>query len=306
MPDVEPQSSQAPDWAAQALAAEFTPLPQVGLLQSVRRYWLLALLPIVVFVAVAVVIASKRTPTYTAEARLMVAGLNISSPGAVQGFAGAAQDLAASYPLVIDADGVVNPVARRLHTTPGDVRSRLSASQVPSSSLVRVIATGSSAGDAIQLANTASKALVSFLVKFNRDAPDAARLLAQLRAAELAYQHANAVLVTARANSPLSASAPPTRSEQKLAAAADLARIKLNGLQADYQNELQGQAVSSLLQPLVSAQAASSDRHSKLQITVFIALISGLFVGLGLATLRANWVARRMITAPAWHADDSS
>jgi len=31
-----------------------------------------------------------------------------------------------------------------------------------------------------------------------------------------------------------------------------------------------------------------------------------VFVGLAVATLRANWVARRMITAPAWQADDSS
>ena len=88
MSDVEPQSSQAPEWAAQALAAEFAPLPQVGLLQSARRYWLLVLLPILMFVPVAAVIAAKRTPTYTAEARLTVGRLNISTPGAVQGFAG--------------------------------------------------------------------------------------------------------------------------------------------------------------------------------------------------------------------------
>ena len=86
------------------------------------------LLPILVFVPVAGVVAAKRTPTYTAEARLMVGRLNISTPGAVQGFATAAQDLASTYPLVIDADGVVNPVARQLRTTPADVRSRLSAS----------------------------------------------------------------------------------------------------------------------------------------------------------------------------------
>ena len=298
MSDVEPQPSQAPDWAAQALAAEFEPLPQVGLLQSARRYWLLVLLPILVFVAVAGVVAAKRTPTYTAEARLMVGRLNISTPGAVQGFATAAQDLASTYPLVIDADGVVNPVARRLRTTPANVRSRLSASQVPSSSLVRVIATGSSENSAIALANAASNSLVSFLTKFNRDSPDAAHLLRRLRTAESNYQRASAALAAAHANPPLDWSA------QKLAAAADAAKIQLDGVAADYQDVLQTQAISSLLQPLVYAHSASSDRKSKLELAVFIALVCGLLVGLGLATVRANWVARSVITAPAWQPDD--
>ena len=306
MSDVEPQSSQAPEWAAQALAAEFAPLPQVGLLQSARRYWLLVLLPILVFVPVAAVVAGKRTPTYTAEARLMVGRLNISTPGAVQGFAQAAQDLAATYPLVIDADGLVNPVARKLRTTPGEVRSRLSASQVPGSAIVRVIATGSSASDAINLANVASGALVSYLTKVNRNNPDAARLLTQVRATELTYQRATAALAAAGANAPSNASAPLSTSEQKLAAAVDVAKLKLGGLEAEYQDTLQTEATSSLLQPLVSAHSAISDRKSKLQITVFIALVCGLLVGLGLAMLRANWVARSVITAPPWHPDEAT
>ena len=131
-------------------------------------------------------------------------------------------------------------------------------------------------------------------------------MLTQVRAAELAYQHATAGLAAARASSASSPTAPLSTSDQKLAAAVDVAKIKLTGLEADYQSTLQTQAISSLLQPLVSAQSASSDRKSKLEITVFIALVCGLLVGLGLATLRANWVARSVITAPPWHADEST
>jgi capsular polysaccharide biosynthesis protein len=310
MSDVQPK--QPPDWGARTLAAEFEPLPQVGPIQAARRYWFLVLLPVLVLVPLAAIVAGKRTPTYTAESRLIVGRLNISTAGEAAGFAGAAQDLASTYPLVIYAGGVVNPVARQLGTTPGDVMSRLLATEVPSSPIVRVIATGRSPNDAINLANAASRSLVSFLTKFDRDSPDLAYLRKQLRAAELAYQKAAAALSAANrsaaaTSATLSAgattSAPLSPAVQRLAGAADVAKIQLSALSADYQNTVQNQATSSLLQPLVSASSASSDRQSKLQISVFIALVAGVLVGLALATLRANQMARRTLMAPAWAPD---
>jgi capsular polysaccharide biosynthesis protein len=280
---------------------------------------LLVLLPVLVLIPLAAVVAARRTPTYTAEARLIVGRLNISTAGAIQGFTSAAQDLASTYPLVIYANGVVNPVARQLRTTPGDVRSRVSATQVPSSSIVRVLATGPSASDAIHLANAASNSLVSFLTKFDRSSPDLAYLRTQLRAAESAYQRAVAALAAANASAsgaagsptaaantnaytpaPANTNAPLSPAVQKLAAAEDAAKIQLSAIAGDYQNTVQSQASSSLLQPLVYAASASSDRQSKIQISVFIALVCGVLVGLALATLRANQVARRTLMAPRW------
>lgn len=216
---------------------------------------------------------------------------------------------------MIYAGGVVNPVARELGTTPGDVMSRLSATEVPSSPIVRVIATGRSPDDAINLANAASQSLVSFLTRFDRDSPDLTYLHRQLRATELTYQKASAAFARA-SNAAAGASttgtssaatvsagngnAPLTPALQKLAATADVAKVQLSAVSADYQNTVQSQATSSLLQPLVSAQSASSDRQSKIQISVFIALIAGVLVGLALATWRANQIARRTLMAPAW------
>jgi capsular polysaccharide biosynthesis protein len=320
MSDVQARSSQPPppDWAVHTLAAEFEPLPQVGPLQAARRYWFLILLPVLVFVPLAAIVAAKRPATYTAEARLIVGRLNISTAGAIQGFAGAAQDLASTYPLVIYAAGVVNPVAHELGTTPGDVISRLTATEVPSTSIVRVIATGRSANDAVTLANAASHSLVSFLTKFDRDSPDLAYLHKQLRSAELAYQRASAAFARASiaaarnssANTSTALSAgnttpPLSPALQRLAAAEDVAKIQLGAISTDYQNTVQSQATSSLLQPLVDAHSASSDRQSKLQISVFIALLAGLLVGLALATLRANQMARRTLMAPSWAPEGS-
>lgn len=317
MSDVKAKSSQPPDWAASTLAAEFEPLPQVGPLQAARRYWLLVLLPVLVFVPLAAIVAAKRPATYTAEARLIVGRLNISTAGAIQGFSGAAQDLASTYPLVIYAGGVVDPVARQLGTTPAAVVSRLSATEVPSTAIVRIIATGQTANEAISLANAASHSLVSFLTKFDRASPDLAYLRKQLLRAELAYQKASAAFARAsKAAASTSATATSTSLSpgntsgassgglspalQKLAAAADVTKIQLGAISTDYQNTMQNEATSSLLQPLVDANSASSDRQSKLQISVFIALLAGVLVGLALATLRANQVARRTLMAPSW------
>lgn len=294
MSDVQAKPTR-PAWASRALASEFEPLPRIGVLESVRRYWYLALAVIVLFVAVAAVAAENRTPHYTAEARLMVGRLNISTPGAVAGFAQAAQDLAAAYPLVIDATGVVDPLAREFHTTPANIRDQVSSTQVPSSPIIRVFATGSTEKFVIRLANDASNQLVDYLTTFNQDNPDAARLLKQEGAAQLVYQRDLANLQTVSKHS-----GPLSVQNQKLAAAVDDDKLITTGLGNDYQLTLQTSAVTALLAPLQFADTATSDRTSKLQIALFAALITGLIVGLALATLRANMVARRALTAPSW------
>ena len=292
-PDVETKSRQLPGWAASAMAAEFEPVPRIGVGAALRRYWLLALLPVVVLVPVVGIVAAKRTPRYSAEARLIVGRLNISTPGAVAGFAQAAQDLASTYPLVIYADGVINRVARRLHMKPAAVRNGISATSVPDSSIVRVDATGNSASQAIDLANAASAALVSYLGSFNSNDPDVARLQKALLAANVAYERAAALVVPANGQ-------PLNSTVQHLKAHADTARTEVEGLTNAYQQTLLNEAVSSLLQPVSSAHGATSDKKSKLEIALLAALIAGAILGVALATLRANLVARRVLTAPSW------
>lgn len=282
-----------PEWAASSLAAEFAPLPRIGILQAARRYWWLVIAPIVVLVPIVAIAALARTPTYSAEARLIVGRLNISTPGAIQGYAQASQDLAATYPLVVYADGVLGSVARQLHMSTGDVKDNISATQVPSSGIVRLDATSTSAAGAIKLANAASAALVSYLAKVNRDDQDQARLLTALQSADLAYQQAQAA-VTPNAKGPISPA------QEKARAAVEAAKVKVTGLVQEYQATTLTQAVTSLLQPVSSANSATSDRTSKLMLALLGALIAGGVFGLMLATLRANALARHTLTAPVW------
>jgi capsular polysaccharide biosynthesis protein len=295
MTDVAPPAYPSPE---QAIAAEFDQLPIVGVLESARRYWALVLVPIVIFIAAGGAIALARSPVYTAQARMQVGRLNISTPGAISGYAEAAITLASGFSRAITADGVVDPLAGRFHTTPADIRSRLSATPVPTSPLVTVIATGPSADASIKLANAASDQLSSFLIQFNQSNPDGALLLRKIHAAELRYQRALARLQGAHQGG-----GALTASQQVLAANLETARLEVNTLESAYGATVQSQAVSALLQPLVAATSATSDRHSRLQIALFIGLVAGIVVGLGLATLRANHLARRALTAPVWTPD---
>lgn len=275
------------------IGSEFTAIPRVGPLQAVRRYWVLALLPIIILVPILGFVASRTKPTYSAESRMIVGQLNISAPGAIEGYAQAAQDLAATYPLVIDADSVVNPTAAAAHVTPAYVRAHLSATQVPASSIVRIDGTGSSAAQAIAITNTASKALVTYLAKVNSNPNGLKVLLTQLRRAELSY-HA------AKAKEPTQLKARVSPQGQRQIAEADTAQVRLNAAVQSYQQNVEQQSLTALLQPISYAAGATNNRRSTLEIALLGALLVGAILGIGLATLRANLVLRRSLTLPTW------
>ena len=160
--------------------------------------------------------------------------------------------------------------------------------------MITVIATGPSTQAAVSLANAGSNQLSTFLVQFNQNDPDGVLLLRKIRNAELRYQRAKANLQQSPPNGAL------TAQQQTLAAAAETARLRVDTLESAYTGTVQSQAVSSLLEPLVTATSASNNRSSNLQIGAFVGLVAGIIIGLGLATLRANQVAKRTLTAPPW------
>ena len=97
--------------------ADGAPAPRrvvhVGSLEAVRRYPLLALAPLVLLTALAVAYGVTRSPTYTAESRVSVSRIGLTSPGALNGFPIASAALASTYSRAIDADPIVADVARR-------------------------------------------------------------------------------------------------------------------------------------------------------------------------------------------------
>lgn len=277
----------------QVIESEFIAVPRVGPVEAVRRYWLLAILPILILVPVLGFVAYREKPTYTAESRMIVGQLNISTPGAIQGYVQAAQDLASTYPLVISADSVVKPTAAVLHVTPFYVRTHLSATQVPQSSIVRIDATGSSGAQAVDMANTASKALVAYLAKVNSNRRSLRALFAQVSHAELSFHQAASKI-------PRFPKQRRTAAGERAIAMAGSEQVRLNAAVQNYNQTLQAQSLTSLLQPVSYAAQATSNKTSRLIIALLGAAVVGAILGIGLATVRANMILRRSLTLPTW------
>ena len=83
-------------------------------MSAVRRHWPFVLAPTVIALVVAAAVGISYQPIYTAQATMNVGRLNVSA-NAIPGYAVAIQNLAVSYGRLITADGVVTPVAAKLH-----------------------------------------------------------------------------------------------------------------------------------------------------------------------------------------------
>ena len=107
-----------------------------------------------------------RQPTYSSSSRVNVGRIDVSSQ-AIPGFVASIQALASTYSRAVNAQAVLQPVATKLHTTPGALGGRVSASPIPNSPLFAVTATGKSPNDAIELANLVTASLASYVSRLN-------------------------------------------------------------------------------------------------------------------------------------------
>src|SRR5436853_5266659 len=131
---------------------------RIGVLQAIRRYPLLAATPVVALALLGALIGYARTPTYTATAQVAVGQLNVSDPAAVGSVVQATNSLAAVYSRLIDSTDVRKAIAKAAGAKAAG--SEISATPIPASPLIRVTATGSSAGAAIDVANASASSLL--------------------------------------------------------------------------------------------------------------------------------------------------
>lgn len=263
--------------------------PRVGAAEALRRYPLVVLIPVLLLAAAGVALALHRSQSYTATAQDVVQSLSPSVaqlPGALQ----AAQDLASNQSRLIGSAGITEPVARQLDTTPADVEDRLTATPVPDSTIVKIEAEGTSAGDAVALANAGAEAFADYVNGLLETDAGADAVLEDYKAASAAYQRA----ITAKHN--IEDTDVPTSSVEyvRAVAAVDAARLRRDALSTQYQALVQSHASSPTVQQFALARGADSDRNSRLQIFVFAGIVGGLLIGIALATLLAN---RRRVRA---------
>jgi capsular polysaccharide biosynthesis protein len=267
----------------------------VTTLTAARRHWLLVAFITLLFTGAGVAVALVRKPAYTAGTRLVVGRIDVSAPGALGSFTVATQAIASQYSRSIDAEGITHRVAPKAGLTPAQVASRVSATPIPESPVIKVSAQGTSAADAVRLANLASSALVTFTTQLNRSNPDTSRLLTRFTASS------RDVVVQEAELRRLSRSyvARPTKAKRDQMQATEV-KLRVAELQRDtlrdaYDASTQSQAATSLVQVLERASGAVSNRLRYLQFLGFIGFVAGLAVGLTLATLRANRLLRRRL-----------
>jgi capsular polysaccharide biosynthesis protein len=261
---------------------------RVDALTAARRHWFVAIFPIALFVAAAVVLGMHRTPRYTATANLSVGHVYVSDPSGIPTIIDATQSLAATYSRAISSAAVTQDTRRILRAKKASaVSGGLAATPIPDSQLIKVSARSSNASGAVALANAGALALASYVNRQIRDNDASATISDRYREASLAYRErldTSTRLARKYANHRTRAN---KAARDRAAAATDAAKLRRNALQAAYQTAVQGGTSSVGVEIFSTASAATSDRSRKMQLLVFVGLLGGLAAGAALALLRA-------------------
>lgn len=271
-------------------------MPRASTLGAIRQHPILAVFPVLVLVMVALALGLTRPPKYTAESKLAIGRIDVSAPGALAGFSQATEALASTYSRAIDATAVLTPVAQRLMTTPGALRTQLSATPVPESPVFVIRAVSESDDAAVSLANAAADSLIQYVRDLNRSNPDSDRLYRNFRDVSLRVSSLKGRVKKLAAE----AATDKDREElEELKAVVQADSLRLDAIKSNYIASLEGQGNTVLVQVLTGATFASDDQLSRLQIYVFLGLVAGVLTGAALATLRANrLIRRRVINGP--------
>jgi Chain length determinant protein len=258
-----------------------------------RHKKLIACLGVLVAIAGAG-IGVVRKPTYTSSTTLQVGTVNLNSPN-FYGFVQSASDIATVFSRSITAAPVLADIKSRLGIGPGEATRRLSAAPIPLSPGFRIIATGSTAGAAISLANTASNAVIAYeshAAGATTSAPEPI-LKEYVQAAE-SLQNAFAIVTQ------LTQARKPGSGEDaamiQARSALDAARIHAAAVGAVYQSallEAKANTSTGLVSLVAGASTASGDRGSKSELFGFVGLLAGLVAGTVLAVLYEQRKARR-------------
>jgi uncharacterized protein involved in exopolysaccharide biosynthesis len=234
--------------------------------QALRRHWRVLAATIGGLSVLAIGYSVARTPDYSAQTRLAVGGLNATTPSAFTGFSSAASQLAETDSRAVQGDAVVRDVAAAMKLTPEQVRPHLSAAPIPQTPVFTVTATTKSAESSIDMSRLAGEAIVREANRASNAAPG--QLLKEYQTAERERQSAEVRVASGAGGA---------------AARADLvaAEAQADAARKRYTDAIQGGSVR--LEIIQGPAEASSDRVSKLQMLLFVAVVLGFIIGSAIA-----------------------
>jgi uncharacterized protein involved in exopolysaccharide biosynthesis len=289
--DPKPRTETPPDFEPYLRRASPEP-PRVDLWDAIRSGWFIVLALTLVAVAAAAALALRGGAEYTAKSQLAVAPPDLEQPGALTGFSDAAQGLASSYSRSVSADAVLDRTARATGLSRAQVRSRVDATSTPESPVFRISATGDTPEEAARLANAATAALVGY-VRSNAGSGGGASGDPLEAYREAAAEAAAAGNVLDRVKTDYEALPTATNRERLETAQTefDVADLRATALRESYLES--GGAAAALVRVESEADSGTAVRDKTWQKYVFAAGVAGLLIGLALAMLRAQSIARR-------------
>ncbi len=271
-----------------------TVAPRIDMLAAVRRHWFVAVVPVVLLVAAAVVLGSKRSVTYTSTANLSVGHVYVTDPAGIPTIVEATQSLASVYSRAVNSSAVVQDTRRRLlREHASSVSGGLSATPIPQSPLIKVSADSRSQQAAMALANAGAAALAAYVNRQLRDNNATTTISARYLQASMAFRRSldtSKRLARRYADKPTRAN---RAARDRATAATDTAQLRRDALSASYQSAVQGGVSSVGVSVFSPASRPTSDRSRMMQILVFVGLLGGLAAGIALALLRTSRDLRR-------------
>jgi capsular polysaccharide biosynthesis protein len=255
--------------------------------RSARNHWQLITVFALLGVLLGAAFAFVRSPTYTAEERLVVGKTaQLSNLASVPGLDVAGESLASSYSRLVNTDEVQAATAKKLG---GVLDGSISASPIPDSAIVRLDATAPSQEHALAVAKAASAALVDAVEKLNRQQNQSAEDILDK------FNAANAIVIASqdqlnRLQANIGNQTTQAGIDQVQAAINaeqakhDTAKVQADALHDAYSGVYQPTEINSqIIQPAGGPTATGSNRRSTLEAGVLIGLVVGGLLGLGLA-----------------------
>ena len=248
--------------------------------------------------------------TYTAQARLIIGRTSGLAGQEVAGMALAVEDLASDYARLITSTTVTSQVERKLHV--GSLPGKLSASPVPSSSVVTVTATAPGKRLAVNLANAGAAALTGAILKASNDTQAQLQAIAKDYAQAESKYESDSVLggvlqseLNALLGNVSGRGATPVQQAQESLLQSEIARTKTEADAASLQAQVYSNQYDAALPPLAPqeelaqrvgvAEYINNDHKARTEA----GFLAGLVVGLA-AAFAVTYVAekRRNLRAP--------
>ena len=264
------------------------PNSAVSLTRAMLWNWWLVLICVLVCAGVGAAAALVRTPDYTATSKLAVGRIDISSPGALSGYAVATEALATGYSRTVTSRAVAKAVSAKTGVPVDEIQSHVLGTPIPESPVFKVEATSTDEKQAVALANASGHALIAYSARLNRSDPDSDRLYAQYRRAVFERKQAKREVKGAEA---ASESQEGTAEQDEIDVARSelaAASLRVEAIGRAYSTSVQGQAATQLIQVISPADEATSDRRSTFLIYTLLGFVVGLLIGGALAFARES------------------